>query len=45
MSKALDFFRLITGKTLTKITLTCQWHAASRYARRSDIKTEQRPGQ
>ena len=35
----MDFSRLITGKTSTKITLTCRRHAASRYAQSSDIQT------
>ena len=35
----MDLFRLITGKTSRKITLTCRLHAASRYAQRSDIQT------
>ena len=35
----MDFSRLITGNTSTKITSTCHWQAASRYAQSSDIQT------
>ena len=37
--KTVAFSCLNTGKTSAKITLTCRLHAASRYARSSDIRT------